>query len=291
MKGVSTRNYKANHKGEMKFGKCLSCGKFHYRNSCVFRNAKCFKCGKVEHIQSVCKANVHFASSCTKSWKLNFNNSDVSKEHFSLSTISKAIFQKVINKVVSDLEGVEVYQDDLIIHGSDKVVHDQRLIALLRRLTDKNITVNPDKCSFCLSSFECLRYLVDNNGFRPDMKRLAPLTSAPSLKNLTELRSLVGALEYYSRFIPNFSCRANCLFNILTSNSFKWSEEQESCLHFVFIIGVGIYVTHKRAPLSSSDHCIIRVLTKVYGKHENSTLLHQTKNSNIGITQKKISEI
>ncbi|CAH8293952.1 unnamed protein product [Schistosoma intercalatum] len=28
MKGVSKRNYKANHKGEMKFGKCLSCGKF-----------------------------------------------------------------------------------------------------------------------------------------------------------------------------------------------------------------------------------------------------------------------
>ncbi|VDP78617.1 unnamed protein product [Schistosoma curassoni] len=31
MKGVSTRNYKANHKSEMEFGKCLSCGKFHAR--------------------------------------------------------------------------------------------------------------------------------------------------------------------------------------------------------------------------------------------------------------------
>ncbi|VDP10825.1 unnamed protein product [Schistosoma margrebowiei] len=43
MKGVSTRDYKANHKGEMKFSKCSSCGKFHPRNSCAFRNAKCFK--------------------------------------------------------------------------------------------------------------------------------------------------------------------------------------------------------------------------------------------------------
>ncbi|VDO83008.1 unnamed protein product [Schistosoma margrebowiei] len=111
---------------------------------------------------------------------------------------SPAIFQEVMNKVVSDLEGVEVYQDDLIVHGSNKVVHDQRLIALLRRLIEKNITVNPNKCLFCV-------------------------------KNLTELCSLVGALQYYPRFIPNFSCRANCLFNILTSNSFKWSEEQESC--------------------------------------------------------------
>ncbi|CAH8653383.1 unnamed protein product [Schistosoma haematobium] len=155
-------------------------------------------------------------------------NSDVLLEDL-IATYAKcsgAIFQEVVNKVVGDLEDVEVYQDDLIVHGSDKVVHDEGLIALLRRLIEKNIKTNPNKCSFYVSSFECL---VDGNGFGRDMKRIAPLTSAPSPKNLTELCSLVGALQYYSRFIPNFSCRANCLFNILTSNSFKWSEEQESC--------------------------------------------------------------
>ncbi|CAH8567458.1 unnamed protein product [Schistosoma rodhaini] len=135
-----------------------------------------------------------------------------------------------MNKVVSDIECVDVYQDDLIVHGTDKVVHDQRLTALLHRLIEKNITVNPNKCSFCVSSSECLVYLVDSNRLRPDMKRLTSLTNAPSPKNLTELHSLVGALQYYSRFIPDFSCRANCLFNILTSNPFKWGEEQESCL-------------------------------------------------------------
>ncbi|VDO80326.1 unnamed protein product [Schistosoma curassoni] len=39
MKGVSIRNYKANHNDEIKFGKCLSCGELHFINSCVFRNA------------------------------------------------------------------------------------------------------------------------------------------------------------------------------------------------------------------------------------------------------------
>ncbi|VDO72566.1 unnamed protein product [Schistosoma margrebowiei] len=65
IKGVSTRNYKANHKGEIKFGKCSSCGKFHPRNSCAFRNAECFKCGKIEYIQSAYKTAFHFASSNT----------------------------------------------------------------------------------------------------------------------------------------------------------------------------------------------------------------------------------
>ncbi|VDP28762.1 unnamed protein product [Schistosoma margrebowiei] len=90
MKTVSTRNYKANHKGKIKFGKCLLCRKFHSHNSCAFRNAKCFKCGKIGHIQSVCKATVHLASSSTRSCNLDPTNSAVPTDHLSLSTISKS---------------------------------------------------------------------------------------------------------------------------------------------------------------------------------------------------------
>ncbi|VDP70496.1 unnamed protein product [Schistosoma mattheei] len=55
-------------------------------------------------------------------------------------------------------------------------------------------------------SFEYLGYLVGGNSFKPDIKRLVPLTNEQFAKNLTELRSLLGSLQYYSRFIPNFSC-------------------------------------------------------------------------------------
>ncbi|VDP64737.1 unnamed protein product [Schistosoma curassoni] len=134
---------------------------------------------------------------------------------------SSAIFQEVMKKVVGDLKDVEVDQDGIIVHRSYNAVHDQRFIALLRSLIENNVTMNENKCSFCVSSFKSLGYLVDGDGFRPDMKRLAPLTNAPYPKNLTELCSLVGDLQHHSRFIPNFSCRANCLFNISTSNSFK----------------------------------------------------------------------
>ncbi|VDP31097.1 unnamed protein product [Schistosoma mattheei] len=90
--------------------------------------------------------------------------------------------------------------------------------------TLKEPLLNRVKCT----SFECcerakFHKMVRQNDqkVRSDMKRLASLTNEPSPKNLTELCSLVGALQYYSRFIPNFSCRANCLLNILASNSFK----------------------------------------------------------------------
>ncbi|VDP19044.1 unnamed protein product [Schistosoma margrebowiei] len=53
------------------------------------QSAKCLKCGKIGHIQSVCKATVHFASSNTRSCNLDPNNSDVPSDHLSLSTILK----------------------------------------------------------------------------------------------------------------------------------------------------------------------------------------------------------
>ncbi|VDP87020.1 unnamed protein product [Schistosoma mattheei] len=198
MKGVSTRNYEANNEGEIKFVTCLLFGKFHFRNSYAFCYAKCFKCGNIGHVQSVYKAAVHFTSSGTESCNLD--------------------------------PIVEVHQDDFIVHGSDKVVHDQRLIDLLRRLIEKNIIVNPNQCLFCVSSFKCLGYLVDGNGFKQDITRLTPLTNAPPPENLIELLSLMSAFQYYSRPISNFSFPANCLFNLSTSNCFKWDEEQKSCL-------------------------------------------------------------
>lgn len=52
---------------------------------------------------------------------------------------SLSIFQEVMDEVVSDLKGVEVYQNDINVYGYDKVIHNQRLIALLSRLVEKNM--------------------------------------------------------------------------------------------------------------------------------------------------------
>ncbi|VDO76739.1 unnamed protein product [Schistosoma margrebowiei] len=139
MKGVSTRDYKANHIDEMKFGKCLSCGKFRPRNSCTFRNAKCFKCGKIGHIQSVCKATVHFTSSSTKSCHLNLNNSDVSSDHLTLSTISKgnAHIQKRLYTSLGS------FHDFIVDTGNKESIISFKNLKIL----DPNVVVRPTEVS------------------------------------------------------------------------------------------------------------------------------------------------
>ncbi|CAH8441367.1 unnamed protein product [Schistosoma intercalatum] len=72
-----------------KFGKCLSCGRFHSLNSCKFHNSKCFKCDDIRHIQSICNTTVHLAATNIKTCNSDSIKLSIYNDHLSLSTISK----------------------------------------------------------------------------------------------------------------------------------------------------------------------------------------------------------
>ena len=52
-------------------------------------------------------------------------------------------FQKCMNHILEGLDGVECNIDDILIYGTTQEEHDQRLKAVLRRLNDANVTLNP----------------------------------------------------------------------------------------------------------------------------------------------------
>ncbi|CAH8489243.1 unnamed protein product [Schistosoma turkestanicum] len=128
MNGVSKKNYKGNHKGETKFGKCLSCGKLHSRNSCAYHDAKCFRC-----------ATVHFASSSTKACNLDSNNLADPNDHLSLSTISKgnAHIQKRLHTSLGS------FHDFIVDIGSiESIISFKNLKSL-----DPNVVIRPTEVS------------------------------------------------------------------------------------------------------------------------------------------------
>ena len=60
-----------------------------------------------------------------------------------------ATFQRVINSVISGMEGFDAYIDDLVLYSGNWEDHIQLLRKFFGRLRDAHLTVNLSKSEFC----------------------------------------------------------------------------------------------------------------------------------------------
>ena len=144
--------------------------------------------------------------------------------------VSSGVFQAAIDDVIGDLPGVRAYQDDVIIYGNSVEEHDERLLVLMERFADRNVSIKPSKCIFRATEIQFLGYVVDAYGYRPDPVRYEALAKVESPKDQNNLRSIMGCLQYYSRFIPNFASRAQPLFLAQSTDKWSWDDKLEETL-------------------------------------------------------------
>ncbi|XP_024117381.1 uncharacterized protein K02A2.6, partial [Oryzias melastigma] len=71
-------------------------------------------------------------------------------------TSAPEIFQRKMLETLEGLEGVEVYMDDILVHGATMEEHDARLEKVLHRIDSAGLKLNKEKCSLRQSQ---LRFL------------------------------------------------------------------------------------------------------------------------------------
>ncbi|MDA8032443.1 MAG: Ty3/Gypsy family RNase HI domain-containing protein, partial [Alphaproteobacteria bacterium] len=85
------------------------------------------------------------------------------------------------------------------------------------------------KCSFLQPSVEYLGHVVDAQGLHTTRGKQQAMADAPTPTNLTELRSFLGLVNYYGRFISNLATRLQPLTQLLhKGESWKWTVECET---------------------------------------------------------------
>ena len=71
-----------------------------------------------------------------------------------------------------------------------------------------------------------LGHTVSSEGLRPKVEKIAALKQAPTPTNVTELRSYLGLLKYYAKFLPDLSSLLAPL-HALTHSDVGWSWTSE----------------------------------------------------------------
>jgi hypothetical protein len=141
-----------------------------------------------------------------------------------------ATFQRLMNTILMELVGLRclVYLDDIIIFGETLQEHHFRLQQVFQKLREHNIQLEPDKCEFLKTELQYLGHIVTADGVAPDPKKIQAIVEFPTPKTPTSVKSFLGLVGYYRKFVPDFSKRAKPLNDLLKKNqTWRWETEHE----------------------------------------------------------------
>ena len=139
------------------------------------------------------------------------------------------IFQRTLETLLSDIPMCAVYLDDILVSGRTTSEHDQNLKLVLEKLQSSGLHLKREKCMFAQDSVEYLGHKIDTSGIHPNEEKLQGINEAPVPKNISQLRSYIGMLNYYHKFLPNLSSELKPLYDLLRNDTkFQWGKAQDT---------------------------------------------------------------
>lgn len=139
-----------------------------------------------------------------------------------------ALFQRYAETLLAGLDGCANYLDDFVITGTNEDEHFANLAEVLQRFKDRGLRCNFKKCEFFKEEVEYCGDIISANGTRPAETNIKAVQNLQRPKNLDELQSFLGKVNYYNKFINNFSSVAAPLNRLRRQNvPFRWTKECE----------------------------------------------------------------
>jgi len=135
-------------------------------------------------------------------------------------TNSPATFQTMMNDIFRNLiveDIVVVYLDDILIFTKTEEEHAQAVRRVLRVLKENKLFLCPEKCEFYKQWIEYLGLVISENEISMDPVKVAEVREWPTPENKTDVQVFLGFVNFYRRFIWDFSAKAQPLFDLTCS--------------------------------------------------------------------------
>jgi hypothetical protein len=119
--------------------------------------------------------------------------------------------------------------DDLLIHSLTASDHIKHVTAVLDMLHNCGLRAHPEKSIFGACVVEYLGHNISRYGLTPHEAKVSAIAGLRTPSNVSELRSVLGFLNYYRCYIPHYSSIAAPLNVLLQLNvTWKWGPDQLS---------------------------------------------------------------
>jgi len=146
-------------------------------------------------------------------------------------TNSPATFQTMMNDIFRDLiaKGIMVvYLDDILIFTRMEEEHAKAIRWVLQVLQEHKLFLRPEKCKFCKEQIEYLGLVISENEVSMDPVKVMGVREWPTPENKTDIQAFLGFVNFYQRFIWDFSAKARPLFDLTRSEQvWTWSGKEQ----------------------------------------------------------------
>lgn len=139
-----------------------------------------------------------------------------------------------MNKIITGLEGVNVYLDDTIVVSETWPEHLKHLRLLLVHLAQANLTLNLAKCKFAGATVTYLGKVVGQGQVRPVREKVRAKDEYPIPATKNDFMCFLGLVGFYHYFCKNFSIVVAPLPDLLKAKApFIWSESCQNAFNTV----------------------------------------------------------
>lgn len=137
-------------------------------------------------------------------------------------------FSRLMRRVLgNDNEDVTNFIDNVMISSNTWEEHLAAIEDVLKKFENANMTLRPTKCHIGYRELQCLGFIVGNGMVKPVESKVNGILQAPAPKTKKQVRSFIGMVGFYRKFIPNFSILSAPLTDLTKKgqpNKVKWTD-------------------------------------------------------------------
>ena len=133
-----------------------------------------------------------------------------------------------MSELLQGHDGTVVYMDDILVFGETQEIHDQRLKRVMETIQASGLRLNKEKCRFSKPEFDFLGQVVTKDGIASSPERVKAIVEMDPPLNISELRRLLGMVNYIGRYLSNLSTVLQPLNELLKSErDWCWGPQQK----------------------------------------------------------------
>ena len=144
-----------------------------------------------------------------------------------------ATFARMMRMLELESCGSINFFDDILTASETWEEHLRDVNNMLERLHEYGLTVRPSKIHAGFQELEFLGHLVGGGKIKPEKKKIEKILSIPKPSSKKQIRSIMGLLGYYRRYIPAYSIITAPITNQLQGNkkTVDWTPECQEALN------------------------------------------------------------